>query len=253
MVDGDSFDAVAGQAGLEDHFERWFDQVETDFRATSLNRLILGLLPPGRILDIGCGSGALGVAMLRAGRDVTLQDPSTRMLALCRAYLERQGFDGSRARLGGVEEIPERGVFDGVAALDVIEHIEDDVGALGAMHAALQREGRLVVSVPAIPSLYGPKDIEVGHYRRYDRAQLISTLDRAGFEPTSCRYWNLIGVPPVWLSVRRKRRLSEEFRYSRSVGSRAIAAFLRSWFRLVEGSIRPPLGLTLIATARPRC
>ena len=252
MINGDDFDATAGQAGLEEHFEGWFDQIETDFRATSLNRLVLASLPPGQILDIGCGSGALSVALLRAGRDVTSQDPSTRMLALCRAYLERQGLDPSRARLGGVEEIPEHRAFDGVAALDVIEHIEDDVRALAAMRATLRPRGHLVVSVPALPALYGPKDIEVGHYRRYDRGRLMSVLDQAGFEPTGCRYWNLIGVLPVWLSVRRQKRLSEEFRYSRSPGSRAIAAALRSWFRYVEGPLRPPLGLTLIATARPR-
>jgi SAM-dependent methyltransferase len=204
------------------------------------------------VLDIGCGSGALSAELLRGGRDVVSQDLSDRMLELCRTHLARRHLDSSGVRAGGVDDIPERDFFDAAIALDVIEHIDDDVGALRRLRDALKPTGTLIVSVPAISRLYGPKDVEVGHYRRYDKATLLDALNRAGFESEMCRYWNLIGVPAVWLSVRRGERLDEGFRYSRSPGKRALNAALRGWLRRVEGPIAPPIGLTLLATATPR-
>ena len=246
------FDPERGRRGLEDHLEGWFEQIETDFRGSTLNRLVLSLTPRGRVLDIGCGSGALSAELIRAGHEVTSQDLSERMLALCRTHLQRQGLDTSRLRLGGIEDIPERDFFDAAVALDVIEHIDDDVQAMAQLCDALKPTGKLVISVPALSRLYGPKDVEVGHYRRYDRTMLSTRFDRAGFEMLTCRYWNLLGVLPVWLSVRRGQRLDEGFRYSRSLGSRALNAALRLWFRGVESRLTPPIGLTLLATARPR-
>jgi SAM-dependent methyltransferase len=245
-------DSPDGQLAIEDHLAGWFDHIDTDFRATSLNRLVLDLVRGGQVLDIGCGSGALSAQLLSAGHEVISQDPSERMLALCRAHLRRRQLDDSGVRCGTIDSIPERRVFDSVVALDVIEHIEDDIGALASLRDSLRPYGRLVVSVPALSRLYGPKDLEVGHYRRYDRSVLLDALRRAGFEPLTCRSWNLIGVVPVWLSVRRGKRLSEEFRYSDSARSRAVNACLRWWFRWFEEPVRAPVGLTLLASARPR-
>lgn len=239
-----------GQRGLEDHYEQWFAHIESDFRATSLNRLVLGLVPTGRVLDLGCGSGALSAELWRTGRTVVSQDLSERMVAMCRTHLERRGHPSESVRLGGVETIRESGHFDAVVALDVIEHIEDDVAALAHMRSALKPKGTLVISVPALKKLYGPKDVAVGHYRRYDRADFLEVLGRAGFEVESCRYWNALGIVPVWLANLRNERLDESLRYSRSPVKRALNFALSAWFQRVENPIAPPLGMTLLATAR---
>ena len=207
-------------------------------------------MPPGRVLDIGCGTGGLSAALIAGGREVTSQDPSERLLDLCRAHLRRRGLDPSRVRPGGVDEVPERSHFDAVTALDVIEHIDDDVAALTSVREALRPGGLAVISVPAISRLYGPKDVAVGHRRRYDRSDLLGVIARAGLGLETCRHWNLVGVAPVWLSVRRGKRLGEGFRYSSSWPSRALNGALRAWFRWVEEPIHPPIGLTLLASAR---
>jgi SAM-dependent methyltransferase len=245
-------DSSSGQQGLEDHYEKWFAQIETDFRANSLNELIVSLTPMGRVLDIGCGSGALSAELLAGGREVLSQDMSERMVAMCRKHLEHRGIHNGSVRLGVVDDIQERKHFDAVIALDVIEHIEDDVAALERMREALRPDGTLILSVPALSALYGPKDEAVGHYRRYDKAQLLETMRRAGFEPQWCRYWNLLGVPIVWLSNLRGKRLDESVRYSTSPVKRALNASLHGWFKLLENPLRPPIGMTLICTAKPR-
>jgi 2-polyprenyl-3-methyl-5-hydroxy-6-metoxy-1,4-benzoquinol methylase len=247
-----SFDSAEGQRGLEDHYEQWFAQIESDFRATTLNQLVLALTPAGRVLDMGCGSGALSAELQKAGRDVVSQDLSDRMVAMCRTHLSKQGCDADKVRLGGVDAIPESQHFDAVIALDVIEHIEDDVDAVKRMREALKPGGTLVLSVPALSALYGPKDTEVGHFRRYDKPDLLSVIDHAGLEVQRCRYWNLLGVAPVWLSNKRGKRLDESLRYSKSAPKRMLNRALRFWFEYLENPLSPPLGMTLLLTATPR-
>ncbi|MEM1029203.1 MAG: class I SAM-dependent methyltransferase [Myxococcota bacterium] len=250
---GDSrFDAAEGQAGLEEHYARWFAQASSDFRATSLNQLIVGLTPPGRILDIGCGSGVLSAELIAGGRDVTSQDLSEPMVEMCARLLRDRGLPADQVRLGGVEEITERAHFDAVIALDVIEHIEDDLGALKRMREAMTPDGTLIVSVPALSFLYGQKDVDVGHYRRYERDGLLDVVSRAGFRVTFYRWWNVLGIVPVWLSNLRGKRLNEEARYGTSPAQRFINGGLRWWFQTVENPMHPPVGMTLIVTATPR-
>jgi SAM-dependent methyltransferase len=246
------FDPEKGQAGLEDHYEQWFAHIASDFRATSLNRLVGEFIPQGRVLDLGCGNGALSAELQRAGREVTSQDVSERMVAMTRRHLERQGLDPSRVRLGTVEAIAERQHFDAVIALDVIEHIEDDLRAVECLRAALKPSGTLVLSVPALQWLYGPKDVAVGHFRRYDRDALLALLERGGIAVEGCRYWNALGILPVWLSNLRGKRLDESLRYSASPAKRALNSALGAWFRFVENPLRPPLGMTLLVHGRPR-
>ncbi|NBO94204.1 MAG: hypothetical protein EBV06_18125, partial [Planctomycetia bacterium] len=55
--------------------------------------------------------------------------------------------------------------------------------------------------------------------------------DEAGFVVETCRYWNALGILPVWLSNLRGKRLDESLRYSESKAKRAMNAALGAWFR----------------------
>jgi 2-polyprenyl-3-methyl-5-hydroxy-6-metoxy-1,4-benzoquinol methylase len=245
--------ADGGREALEQHFERWVEESEQDFRTGSLNHLVAQVLKPGRTLDIGCGTGGLSAELMRDGHQVVSQDASPSIADLCRRYLGSQDLPADGVRVGLIEDMDPAERFDSIVALDVIEHIEDDGVALRAMRRAIAPGGRLLLSVPSLSRLYGPKDVAVGHYRRYDRKELVALLEREGFTVESVRYWNAIGVLPVWLTVRVMRtRLDEGFRYGdRSRPQRLLNDILRLWFRHVEDKLRPPAGLTLIACARP--
>jgi 2-polyprenyl-3-methyl-5-hydroxy-6-metoxy-1,4-benzoquinol methylase len=241
-----------GRRALETHFEQWVDATDADFRTGSLNQLVADALPPGRTLDIGCGTGGLTAELMRRGHEVVSQDASPAIAELCRRHLAEQGLPTDSVRVGLIEDIDAAEQYDNVVALDVIEHIEDDGAAVRAMREALAPNGTLLLSVPAISRLYGPKDVAIGHFRRYDRNRLAELLEGEGLRLESLRWWNLIGVPAVWLTARvLRRRLDETFRYGdRSWAQERLNDVLRLWFRLVEARLRPPVGLTLIACAR---
>ena len=71
-------------------------------------------------------------------------------------------------------------VFDVVGAFEVLEHIEGDREALEAWRRWLTPGGQLMLSVPSHQDRFGPADLVVGHYRRYERDDLQGCCARWG-------------------------------------------------------------------------
>lgn len=82
---------------------------------------------------------------------------------------------------GRAEDYVSGETFDAVLAFEVLEHIQDDDFSLRQWFGWLNHNGILVLSVPAKMSMYGAWDASVGHYRRYERAEIESKLTVAGF------------------------------------------------------------------------
>jgi len=122
---------------------------------------------------------------------------------------------GAQVILSQVSSLPfADGVFDLVCALDIVEHVDDDDGALGELSRVTKPGGAFVISAPLHPSLWTAFDDFVGHKRRYEPARLIAKLahhqfvvERSavfGMQPRSS-YITDIGM--WWLTHRRERAL----------------------------------------------
>lgn len=100
--------------------------------------------------------------------------------------------------------------LDTVVALNVVEHIKDDVGALRTIRSMLGPEGRAVILVPALQSIYGELDRELGHYRRYNRDSLSAAFRQAGLSVSALMWFNRVGVAGWWFNgrVRGTKRIS---------------------------------------------
>jgi len=96
----------------------------------------------------------------------------------------------------------ERYQLDTVVALNVVEHISDDVEALRSMAGMLQPGGRAIVLVPAFQQLFGALDRELGHARRYTRQSLTRRMNQAGFRLERAFYFNLVGTLGWWVNAR---------------------------------------------------
>jgi SAM-dependent methyltransferase len=126
---------------------------------------------------------------------------------------------------------------------NVLEHIDDDAGALRAIAASLRPGGRLALLVPAHPRLFGSLDRAYGHHRRYTRKRLAALVEASGLELLELYSFNLLGVGGWWV----RSRLG-----ARSLGTRSLGAYelLLPVWRPLERRLRPPVGLSLIAHAR---
>lgn len=246
------------QEGLEEHFRTFFRSQSTDFRASSIARLVEGYMfeKKEKILDLGCGSCVVTAHLLRRGFDVTSCDTSEAMIRMANQILSEEQLPTDNLHLMNVADCQQRysGVFDKIINLDVIEHIQDDKEALAQMYDILAPRGQLILSVPAHPSLYGPKDVQVGHYRRYDKAMLAQRLQEAGFRNIRLRYWNFIGFLSVWVATKLfKTGISESFRSTQRTPLQSVLnSNLRVWLQVIENHVPGPIGLTLVALAEKK-
>jgi SAM-dependent methyltransferase len=95
--------------------------------------------------------------------------------------------------------------LDTVVALNVIEHIAEDLEALKSMAAMLRPGGRAVVLVPAFQELFGSLDHALGHVRRYTRSSLSRRMSEAGFQVERAFYFNLVGTLGWWVNARLRK------------------------------------------------
>jgi ubiquinone/menaquinone biosynthesis C-methylase UbiE len=203
---------------------------------------------PGRVLDLGCGTGfTLGQidADLRVGLDA-----SPDALAYARERRESSFVAGS------AEALPFRdGSFDAAIALDVLEHLADDGGAAREAHRVLRPGGVLLVTVPAFRALWSAHDEALHHLRRYRKAEVQGLLSRAGFEVTHAGYYDFFLFPAIALVRLAGRLLPTRGPRASDVSlpPRPINAILASVLgaeRHLVGRVPLPFGVSVIATAR---
>ncbi|MDJ1503681.1 class I SAM-dependent methyltransferase [Xanthocytophaga agilis] len=80
-----------------------------------------------------------------------------------------------------------------IFAIDVLEHIEDDLAILKQMHQSLTSGGKIFIYVPARQELYSQFDKQIGHFRRYHLKDLKNKALQAGFTIDSLRYHDFLG------------------------------------------------------------
>jgi SAM-dependent methyltransferase len=149
------------------------------------------------VLDVGAGAGLLGgwVAAHRPELEYRFEETSP----VLRDHLV--------ARFGAAgESDPDAPVPSStmVVLLDVLEHIDDDAGALAGLRDRMAPGGAIVITVPAMQWAFSSWDTELGHHRRYSRRRLRDDLTAAGFDVRSVSYL----FPELFpmLLVRRLRR-----------------------------------------------
>jgi SAM-dependent methyltransferase len=156
----------------------------------------LRALPVRTILEIGPGVGALGARLARRYEYVGIElDESSAEIAA--TNLRRVG--AGKIVTGTANELRE--TFDAVCAFEVLEHVEDDLGALRTWCKRVRPGGWLVLSVPAWESRWGGHDVRAGHFRRYEPEGLLALLADAGFEQTTVLAYGfplLSALAPVW-------------------------------------------------------
>lgn len=166
-------------------------QIIPDWLGRQLKKL--GFKRDSKILDLGCGTGKI-LNILKQFGETTGLDSSAKAIA----YAKSKG--AGTIVLGDATKLPfKKESFDAVTAMELLEHIKDDSGALQEWRRVLRQNGVLFLTCPAYMWMWGPADKFAHHERRYTRGQLVMLLKRNGFRIVRASYFNTMLFPGVAL------------------------------------------------------
>ncbi len=236
-------------------------------QAFRLEMLIKGLKrhapPPCRVLDAGCGVGTLSMALLAEGYEVAGVDASA-------AGMERLSYKLSETRqrntasvkagpfcIAGLDRLPfPDKSFQAIVSGEVLEHLEDDVGATRELDRVLAPGGVVLITVPADPKLWSVEDEWAGHLRRYSPDELSGLFEKQGLSTIKLHHW---GWPVIYLYnrflfqpllKRKLKRGSAEFKSLAEGGGGALTRLMGLAFSFDRLFFRLPWGIGLYAAFR---
>jgi SAM-dependent methyltransferase len=208
-----------------------------------------GLRSDSRVLDVGPGTGA-NLRLLRDLRvsDVVGLENNEMAIRFCLS----KGLGDMRR--GDICAMPfEDGSFDFVLATDVIEHVDDDAGALHEIARVLKGCGKALIAVPAFPSLWGLQDEVALHKRRYRMKSLLQKMSAAGLEPLHSYYFNYLLFAPIWLARRLIALFGIKGASENEFNSPLVNRLLSAVFLLdvsTAPKLRPPFGVSILVVGQ---
>ena len=196
-----------------DERAREWDTPERQQRADEVAGAIRGSLPlaqGARLIDIGAGTGLLGLALAGDVGEVVLAEPSAGMLEVIREKLAASGLGHVTAvRFDLASDPPPDVPFDVAVSLLVLHHVEDTGAALGAIFRLLRSGGRIALAdLDAEDGSFHDADAEGVHHHGFARRDLAGLALAAGFVDVEFRTATEIehedGRFPVFLLVARR-------------------------------------------------
>lgn len=140
---------------------------------------------------------------------------------------------------------PEHGDYSAAVSYNVLEHIEDHVGALRSMSDLVRPGGAIVLIVPAFQFAMGPADIATGHVRRYTKKTMRAALTEAGLTIERLHYANALGLIGYYMATNVFRLMPKEGPMVKVYDSLVLPVT-----KAAEQIVRPPFGQSVFAVAR---
>jgi len=208
---------------------------------TDLVRPYLGEHP----LEIGSGLGDYARTWVSSGTpEITVSDRDPGRFAL----LGRRFEDDERVHVQDVDVFaPHQSDHTALVAMNVLEHIEDDVEALRSANTLLRPGGAVVMFVPAFTFAMSDFDRKVGHFRRYTVAGLRTAYEQAGLEVERIHYVNAPGLL-AWFVGMRLLKMTPQDGPTVRLWDRAVVPVARA----IESRVKAPFGQSVFAVGRTR-
>ena len=194
-----------------------------------------------RVVEVGCGTGNFTGHLLDREFTIALDVEPACVERVRARFPERTNLHSVVASPGEPEFASlARFMPDSCVCLNVLEHIDDDAAALRSMASILQRDGSIVLIVPAFPGLYGPIDRNAGHCRRYTRRSVARLADDVGLRVRTIRFLNFVGFFGWWVNARVLGHTKQSAAQIGVFDRWVVPAMAR-----IEGLIPPPFGQSL--------
>lgn len=193
-------------------------------------------------LEIGSGLGDHAAEWARLGIGITASEADAGRLACLRSRFDRDG----RVQVREIKvPIDATAQYSAVVAMNVLEHIENDVETLRSFRGLVRVGGHVIILVPAFPFAFSKFDAEIGHFRRYRRATLRAAMEDAGLEVVRIHYVNSVGLIAWFITMRLLGK-----RPTTGATLRLYDRVVVPLVRRVEDLVAPPFGQSVLAVGR---
>jgi SAM-dependent methyltransferase len=208
----------------------------------------IALPSQGLILDIGCGVGS-NLPIFESHRLHAIGlDQSFYALSLASNRFKAPLINGD------LNHLPfKSNSFGLIVAMDVLEHLDNDLNGILELFQSLTRGGLLILTVPAFGFLWGTQDRVTGHKRRYSRPEILHKLRNAGFTIARSSYFNFFLFLPILLTRYSIRLLRLQLESENKVNSPLLNFLLKSTFSLEPYLLKYfsfPFGVSIFCIAR---
>ena len=199
-----------------------------------------------RVLDVGSGTGTNLRLLGELGFiDFSGVDKSESAIHFCAEK------SLGTVELGDACALPcdDRSI-DLLIATDIVEHVEDDAAALREFRRVLRPGGRVILTVPAFPSLWGLQDEVSHHVRRYRKSDFEARIRTAGLGLVTSFHFNYLLFAPIWLARQLIRILRIDLASENQLNTSILNALLARIFAFDVSTaprLRPAFGVSIFA------
>jgi len=198
------------------------------------------------ILEIGSGIGNISKFLASGNRNIILTDIDKNYLE----HLSHKFIGNPKVKIIQLDilsaNIPDNLPFkiDTAVCASVLEHLEDDGVALSNIYSLLEKNGRLILLVPALPMLYGSLDEKLGHFRRYSKKDLAKKLEAKNFDIEKIYYHNFISAIGWFINGRiLKQKMMSSFQV-------LLLDKLIPFIAKIEHFVKVPFGLNIVVICK---
>jgi SAM-dependent methyltransferase len=204
----------------------------------------------GKILEIGSGIGTYSAKIIAdfPKNKIVLSDIDPNYLTKLKKQWQMKNVFVDKLNLNSKADFLRiGGRFDTIIALNILEHISNDLVALQNLRQKLNPNGQLILLVPAYPKLFNCIDQAVGHFRRYKKKDIINKANKSGLKIQRIFYFNFFAIIGWVVNgfVFNKSEINEQ--------AMGFFNYLVPSFKFVENNIlKKRAGMSLIAILKPK-
>jgi SAM-dependent methyltransferase len=197
------------------------------------------------VLEIGAGTGNITEFVLQV-KHVFITDYDKKLLTfLKKKFNKKKNLSIYSLDIENAILKTHRNYFSSIYAVNVLEHIKNDEKALCNIRSMLKPGGRIVLLVPAKKAAYTRLDKELGHFRRYEKKELLEKLQRSGYAVEKIEFFNIVGLIS-WFARDKIDADHTKLKFYQIALFEGIIPVLRT----VESLIKVPIGISLIVVGR---
>lgn len=152
----------------------------------------------GKILEIGSGLGTFSGKIIQDfdRNEIFLSDINPQYLkSLRQQFFASPNIKIEKLDLASQNDFKKIKVkFETISVINVLEHIQDDIQALQNLSLCLNKNGKLILLVPAYKLLFNCIDKNIGHLRRYEKQDIINLVSKTDFQLIKLFYFNAFSI-----------------------------------------------------------